>query len=125
MIRRLTKSEKENILSYWKTGKYTQRQLATMFLCGKGTIYRVCRGTQKGIEVEELPSYPPPPIGFPLSPLDFKRHKLSEITSDILKARSIGSVNTLVGLHKLQIALFEEVLTMEQKIIKLRIVKDD
>tara|TARA_Y100000310_G_scaffold273099_1_gene288414 strand:- start:2927 stop:3319 length:393 start_codon:yes stop_codon:yes gene_type:complete len=125
MGRRLTEEDKENILSCWKTGRYTQKEIAKIFLTGQGTVYRICRGSRKGVDPKGVVPFPPPPIDAPLSPLDFKRHKLTEVTSDILTARAFGSVNTLVGLHKLQIALFEEVLTMEQKITKMRIVKDD
>ena len=126
MGRRFSPVEKEKVLSYWKTGDYSQRELAELFNCGKGTIGRICKGVEKGkgsgtrpkepqsISPLRIPFYPPPPMTSPLCPLAFKRHKLREISSDIEAARARGSVHTLPPLHKLQLSLFEEIVKLEK-----------
>ena len=136
--RTLSPSQRDDCRNLYSTGEYSIRKLADHFGVSKSLIGKIVKATKKEIvessmmktssapKVKKIPvatiEDPIIPSSFSFDsdlpdPLEFKGAKLEEIKLDLHGCRLRGSVNVLPSLHKLHLALYDEVhnLRVERK----------
>ena len=106
-------------------------KIAELMGCSKHTIYRIVKGLKRGEQtpipqsiIDQLSKdtelrETKHAASWTLPPLEFRLAKMREIETDIELTRARGSVNVLPQLHKLHLAVYEDMQQLKEELSEL------
>jgi transposase-like protein len=111
MKRQLTPTEKIAIVHEYEQGDVSMDALSKKYGVSKSTISRTIKSKNRKAKTT-APNKKPiqTTSNIPDDPILFRRTKLAEITNDIELARSERVIHSLVGFHRLQMNVHNELL---------------